>query len=160
MLAPPQDCELHALTTRDVQVIPHNFGRQRPPIIRSHKMVEDKIRMCDVLSDIEVAQDLLEPKPDEEEQQVELQPHPADEKYATLQADLSVIPPGKEEYNIVRKFAEVPLNSRQLHLQHLCSCPVVHSKVLHNDSAATHMPHAWCVSAAESGLQRSVAHPT
>lgn len=70
-------------------------------------MVEDKIRMCDVLSDIEVAQDLLEPKQEEEEEeQVEL-PHPADEKYTTLQADLDIIHSSEEEYKIVQKFAEV-----------------------------------------------------
>lgn len=94
------------LSSCGVQVIPHNFGRQRPPIIASHNMVEDKIRMCDVLSDIEVAQDLLESKPEEEEEQVEL-PHPADEKYTTLQADLDVIQSTEEEYKIVQKFAEV-----------------------------------------------------
>ena len=92
---------------RDMQVIPHNFGRQRPPIIHSQKMVEDKIRMCDVLSDIEVAQDLLESKSEEEEEQIELQPHPADEKYTTLQADLDIIQPSEQEYKIVQKFAEV-----------------------------------------------------
>ena len=74
-------------------------------------MVEDKIRMCDVLSDIEVAQDLLEPKAEEEEEQVELQPHPADEKYASLQTHLNVIQPSQEEYKIVQKFAEVLCNS-------------------------------------------------
>lgn len=74
-------------------------------------MVEDKIRMCDVLSDIEVAQDLLEPKEEEEEEQKELQPHPADEKYATLQADLKIIRPEEEEYQIVQKFAEVRAHS-------------------------------------------------
>lgn len=90
------------------QVIPHNFGRQRPPIIHSQLMVEDKIRMCDVLSDIEVAQDLLEAKDEtEEEVQVELQPHPADEKYASLKADLEIIQPGEEEYRIVEKYCQV-----------------------------------------------------
>ena len=64
----------------DVQVIPHSFGRRRPPILQTTSMVEDKIRMCDVLSDIEVAQDMLDPK--QEEDQEKLQPHPADEKYA------------------------------------------------------------------------------
>ena len=90
-----------------LQVIPHNFGRQRPPIISSQKMVEDKIRMCDVLSDIEVAQDLLDPKQEEEEEEMKRQPHPADEKYASLQADLNIIQPEEEEYKIVKKFAEV-----------------------------------------------------
>lgn len=119
-------------------------------------MVEDKIRMCDVLSDIEVAQDLLELKPDEEEEPLERQPHPADEKYATLQADLNVIQPSEEEYKIVRKFAEVLLKSWQLHLQHLCSCPKLPFTLSCNDFAPIHMPHAWYVPAIKSGPQRSV----
>ena len=63
--------------------------------------------MCDVLSDIEVAQDLLEPKREEEEQKVELQPHPADEKYATLKAGLKIIQPKEEEYRIIEKYCQV-----------------------------------------------------
>jgi hypothetical protein len=73
-------------------------------------MVEDKIRMCDVLNDIQVAQDLLDPK-QEEEQKVELQPHPADEKYASLKADLKIIQPKEEEYRIVEKYCQVRLTS-------------------------------------------------
>ena len=80
-------------------------------------MVEDKIRMCDVLSDIEVAQDLLETKEEEEEEQKELQPHPADEKYTTLQADLKIIRPEEEEYQVAEKFAEVPACPITVHLQ-------------------------------------------
>ena len=68
-------------------------------------MVEDKIRMCDVLSDIEVAQDMLDPK--QEEDQENLQPHPADEKYATLMADLKIISPEEEEYKIIDKYCQV-----------------------------------------------------
>lgn len=90
------------------QVIPHKFGRQRPPIIHSHRIVEDKIRMCDVLSDIEVAQDLLEAKDEAEGAlKVELQPHPADEKYASLKADLEIVQPQEEEYRIVEKYCQV-----------------------------------------------------
>lgn len=74
-------------------------------------MVEDKIRMCDVLNDIEVAQDLLDPKQHEEEQKVELQPHPADEKYASLKADLNIIQPKEEEYRIVEKYCQVGVTS-------------------------------------------------
>ena len=70
-------------------------------------MVEDKIRMCDVLSDIEVAQDLLEPKQAEEEEQIKQQPHPADEKYATLEADLQIIQPQEEEFQVIQRFAQV-----------------------------------------------------
>jgi poly [ADP-ribose] polymerase len=88
-----------------MQVIPHSFGRRRPPILQTTSMVEDKIRMCDVLSDIEVAQDMLDPK--QEEDQKKLQPHPADEKYATLMADLKIISPEEEEYKIIDKYCQV-----------------------------------------------------
>ncbi len=89
----------------NMQVIPHSFGRRRPPILQTTSMVEDKIRMCDVLSDIEVAQDMLDPK--QEEDQEKLQPHPADEKYATLTADLKIISPEEEEYKIIDKYCQV-----------------------------------------------------
>ncbi|KAA6418486.1 MAG: poly [ADP-ribose] polymerase 3-like [Trebouxia sp. A1-2] len=105
---------LERLSSEFYQVIPHNFGRQRPPIIHSQRMVEDKIRMCDVLNDIEVAQDLLDPKQHEEEQKVELQPHPADEKYASLKADLNIIQPKEEEYRIVEKYCQATGSGQQL----------------------------------------------
>lgn len=105
---------LERLSSEFYQVIPHSFGRQRPPIIHSQKMVEDKIRMCDVLSDIEVAQDLLDPKQEEEEEEIKQQPHPADDKYASLQADLNIIQPEEEEYKIVKKFAEATGSGQKL----------------------------------------------
>ncbi len=84
-------------------------------------MVEDKIRMCDVLNDIEVAQDMLDPKQQEEEQMVELQPHPADEKYASLKADLKIIQPKEEEYRIVEKYCQV---RSAVSGQHVSRCTV------------------------------------
>ena len=89
-----------------VQVIPHNFGRQRPPVIASLSMVENKIRMCDVLNDIEVAQDTVDASQHKEDW-VEMQPNAADEKYATLKADLKIIPAKDEEYGIIRKYCQV-----------------------------------------------------
>ncbi len=90
----------------NVQVIPHSFGRHRPPILQTTSMVEDKIRMCDVLSDIEVAQDMLDPKQEEDQEKS----HPADEKYATLMADLKIISPEEEEYKIIDKYCQVRHN--------------------------------------------------
>lgn len=71
-------------------------------------MVENKIRMCDVLSDIEVAQDLLEPK-QKAEDRIEVQPNPADEKYATLKADLKVMTAKDEEYKVIEQYCKVIL---------------------------------------------------
>ena len=89
-------------------------------------MVEDKIRMCDVLNDIEVAQDLLDPKQQEEEQKVELQPHPADDKYASLKADLKIIQPKEEEYRIVEKYCQVGVTSANSAVsgRHVSDCTV------------------------------------
>ena len=110
-----------------MKVIPHNFGRQRPPIIACQSIVENKIRMCDVLSDIEVAQDMLEPK-EKEEDRIEMQPNPADEKYASLMADLEVIPAKEEEFKIIESYCKVGSVSvcvRTKHIEH----KVVHTTV-------------------------------
>lgn len=88
-----------------VQVIPHSFGRRRPPIILSTSMVDVKVEMCNVLSDITVAQDMLDTKQQEEEN-AELPPHPADEKYASLMADMEIIQPDTEEYRIIEKYCQ------------------------------------------------------
>ena len=66
--------------------------------------------MCNVLNDIAMAQDMLEAKAEEqeeEEEKAELPPHPADEKYANLMANLKIIPPNEEEYKIIDKYCQV-----------------------------------------------------
>lgn len=72
-------------------------------------MIEAKVEMCNVLNDIAVAQDMLEAKQGEgeEEQKPDLPPHPADEKYANLMADLRIVQPSEEEYKIIHKYCQV-----------------------------------------------------
>lgn len=48
--------EIERLTGRFYTVIPHSFGRQRPPLINTLDKVKTKFDMCNVLSDIETAQ--------------------------------------------------------------------------------------------------------
>ena len=50
---------LQDLSSRFYQVIPHSFGRQRPPVISSLEAVKTKLDMCNMLGDIEYA---LNPK--------------------------------------------------------------------------------------------------
>lgn len=88
-----------------MQVIPHSFGRRRPPVISSTSAVDVKVEMCNVLSDITVAQDMLGTK-QEEEEKTDLPPHPADEKYASLMADMEIIQPDAEEYRIIEKYCQ------------------------------------------------------
>ena len=42
-----------------MQIIPHAFGFRRPPVLRSLQAVNAKVEMCNVLSDIEIAQSML-----------------------------------------------------------------------------------------------------
>lgn len=88
-----------------IQVIPHSFGRRRPPVISSTSIVDVKVEMGNVLSDITVAQDMLGTK-QEEQERTDLPPHPADEKYASLMADMEIIQPNTEEYRIIEKYCE------------------------------------------------------
>ena len=93
-----------------MQVISHSFGRSRPPIIQTSTSVDAKIEMCNVLNDIAMAQDMLEAKQAEEEEQqpkADLPTHPADEKYANLMADMTIIQPSEEEYKIIDKYCQV-----------------------------------------------------
>ena len=48
--------EVSRLTGRFYTVIPHSFGRARPPLLDTLDKVKGKLEMCDVLSDIETAQ--------------------------------------------------------------------------------------------------------
>ena len=58
-------------------------------------MVDAKVEMCNVLSDIAVAQDMLDTKQDEhEEAKPDLPPHPAD------------VQPNTEEYKIINNYCQ------------------------------------------------------
>ena len=53
-------------------------------------------------------QDLLEQAKDEEDASAaQLLPHPADEKYGTLKADLKVVNPSEQEYQVVDQYVKV-----------------------------------------------------
>ncbi len=42
-----------------LQVIPHSFGRVKPPVINTLDMVRQKYDLCNVLQDIETAQQMM-----------------------------------------------------------------------------------------------------
>lgn len=76
-----------------LQVIPHNFGQKRPPVIAASKAVDAKYEMLNVLNDIAIAQDLQEHQAERETSAS--QPNPAEENYDSLQADLQLV--GRED---------------------------------------------------------------
>jgi len=92
------------LTSEFFTLIPHSFGRQRPPVIDNLDLVLKKKEMLNVLSDIEVALGLQ--KEVKTDSKAKLKPHPADEHYETLKADMDWIDPKSKEYEFIEKYIE------------------------------------------------------
>lgn len=98
--------ELQLLSSKFYTVIPHSFGRQRPPVIDSLNVVQQKYDLCNVLKDIEAAQKMVSSSAQGA--------HPADAKYAELHADLEPVKGGKE-LNMVKEYIKNTIGSPYHH---------------------------------------------
>lgn len=92
--------ELSNLSSRFYQVIPHCFGRRVPPVINSSQMLQEKMELMDILSDIEVAQGILA----EEIDAGPKQPHPADVNYEKIKSDLKLVSPASDEHKKIAQY--------------------------------------------------------
>ncbi|NWI65852.1 PARP3 polymerase, partial [Todus mexicanus] len=99
---PPQAARLNDLSSRFYTIIPHNFGRARPPPINSPDLLRAKKDMLLVLADIEVAQSMQAQKVKEEEE--EEVAHPLDQDYALLCCQLSLLDPAAREYQLIQNY--------------------------------------------------------
>ncbi|NWV01266.1 PARP3 polymerase, partial [Upupa epops] len=99
----PATARLEELSSHFYTIIPHNFGRARPPPIDSPDLLRAKKDMLLVLADIEVAQSLQEQKGTEEEKEEEVT-HPLDQDYALLCCQLSLLDPGSQEYQLIQNY--------------------------------------------------------
>lgn len=109
---------LEELSSCFYTVIPHNFGRNRPPPINSPDILQAKKDMLLVLADIELAQ-TLQAAPGEEEK-VEEVPHPLDRDYQLLKCQLQLLDPGESEYKAIQTYLEQTGNGyRRPDLQHV-----------------------------------------
>jgi len=81
-------------------LIPHSFGRQRPPILRDLESVQQKKDMLNVLNDIEIAQGLTKEIEEAEASQSEEEalPNPLDADYKLLNCTLEPVERSSEEY--------------------------------------------------------------
>uniref|UniRef100_A0A452V8W7 Poly [ADP-ribose] polymerase n=1 Tax=Ursus maritimus TaxID=29073 RepID=A0A452V8W7_URSMA len=110
---------LEELSSRFYTVIPHNFGRNRPPPINSPELLQASRKDGEgkVLADIELAQ-TLQASPEEEK--VEEAPHPLDRDYQLLKCQLQLLDPEAAEYKVIRTYLEQTGNSyRCPALQHV-----------------------------------------
>ncbi|XP_035402506.1 protein mono-ADP-ribosyltransferase PARP3 isoform X2 [Cygnus atratus] len=98
---PPRAARLEELSSRFYTIVPHNFGRARPPPIDSPDLLRAKKDMLLVLADIEVAQSLQAQKAEEEEEEVA---HPLDQDYALLCCQLSLLDPASREHQLIQNY--------------------------------------------------------
>ncbi|XP_045386043.1 protein mono-ADP-ribosyltransferase PARP3 isoform X1 [Lemur catta] len=109
---------LEELSSHFYTVIPHNFGRDRPPLINSPEILQAKKDMLLVLADIELAQALQAAS--EEERIVEEEPHPLDRDYQLLKCQLQLLDSGAPEYKVIQTYLEQTGSShRRPTLQHV-----------------------------------------
>ncbi|KYO22983.1 poly [ADP-ribose] polymerase 3 [Alligator mississippiensis] len=99
--------QLEELSSHFYTVIPHNFGRARPPSINTQEVLQAKKDMLLVLADIELAQSLQAQKKEEEKEQVKVEvPHPLDKDYALLKCELSLLVPTSKDYQVIQTYVE------------------------------------------------------
>ncbi|KAG8536786.1 hypothetical protein GDO81_025680, partial [Engystomops pustulosus] len=92
---------LSELSSRFYTIIPHNFGRQTPPVIDTQEVLQAKKDMLLVLADIELAQTLQADKVKQEEEEMAEVPHPLDVDYQLLKCHLSLLDTKSEEYKVI-----------------------------------------------------------
>ncbi|XP_032996540.1 protein mono-ADP-ribosyltransferase PARP3 [Lacerta agilis] len=107
---PPSQKQLEELSSRFYTIIPHNFGRARPPSISTQEVVQAKKDMLLVLADIELAQSMQAQKKKEEEEEEEMKveevPHPVDKDYGLLKCELTLVDPSSEDYKLIVNYVE------------------------------------------------------
>lgn len=93
--------DIVTVTSRFYTVIPHAFGRRTPPLIDSMELLQNKMDMLNVLTDIEIAVNM---EAATKAKVSKLVPHPADANYAKLNATLDVVDPEGEEYALIENY--------------------------------------------------------
>ncbi|XP_057311837.1 protein mono-ADP-ribosyltransferase PARP3-like isoform X2 [Hydractinia symbiolongicarpus] len=95
--------KLQELTSTFYTLIPHNFGRQRPPTITDAETLQLKMDMLTILGDIELAQDLQKVKVKREQLE---EPHPLDVNYGLLKCGLTRVKPSENAYKVISKYID------------------------------------------------------
>ncbi|CAL8338881.1 unnamed protein product [Merluccius merluccius] len=99
---------LEELSSKFFTTVPHNFGRNRPPVIDKQEVIEQKKEMLMVLADIELAQTLKsETEKALEEEKVETVPHPLDQNYNSLKCNLDLLGSDAEDFKVIETYLKV-----------------------------------------------------
>jgi poly [ADP-ribose] polymerase len=95
--------KIEEVTSRFYTVIPHAFGRRVPPVIDTMELLTKKFEMLNVLGDIEIAVTLQKA---DASKNAKLVPHPADENYAKLGADLDFVDGKSKEFDMIQTYLD------------------------------------------------------
>eukprot|EP00177_Eucheuma_denticulatum_P001083 GFKZ01001975.1.p1 GENE.GFKZ01001975.1~~GFKZ01001975.1.p1 ORF type:complete len:974 (+),score=144.25 GFKZ01001975.1:40-2922(+) len=104
----PARSELERLSSKFYTILPHDFGRRRPPVIATTDLLQACYDECNVLLDMEKATSLMSDaakttKGERNREEKEKVPHPTEAQYASLNAELSLIEEGSEEHEVVSR---------------------------------------------------------
>lgn len=91
--------KLIELSNRFYTLIPHSFGRMRPPVIGDSETIKKKLAMLEALGDIEIAARLIKEAEESDES-------PIDANYKRLNADLQPVDPDTEEFKAVLRYVQ------------------------------------------------------
>lgn len=85
--------ELALLSSKFYTLIPHDFGRARPPVIGTKELLKSKIDLLEALADIEIATGILKETAGS-----------VDENFKRLHADMVPLPEGSREFSLIAKY--------------------------------------------------------
>ncbi|KAJ3107588.1 Poly [ADP-ribose] polymerase 2, partial [Phlyctochytrium bullatum] len=95
----PDKEQLHEHTNLFFTIIPHDFGRNRPPLLDTMEKVQAKIKMVEALADIEVTTTLLGGIKDRD-----TTVNPIDQKYESLKCHMKVVEKDSETFKLVETY--------------------------------------------------------
>ena len=81
--------------------IPHCFGMQRPPVIRTRKDVKLKIELLEALGDVEIAMKVIK------EKSGDAVLSPIDQHYINLNCEITLLKRDSNEFKIVEKYTQI-----------------------------------------------------
>lgn len=81
--------------------IPHCFGMQRPPVIRTRKEVKLKIELLEALGDIEIAMKVIK------EKSADTVLNPIDQHYINLNCEIMLLKRDSNEFKIIEKYTQI-----------------------------------------------------
>eukprot|EP01105_Mastigella_eilhardi_P019279 TRINITY_DN452_c0_g1_i2.p1 TRINITY_DN452_c0_g1~~TRINITY_DN452_c0_g1_i2.p1 ORF type:complete len:320 (-),score=80.90 TRINITY_DN452_c0_g1_i2:61-1020(-) len=90
----PDHSQLERLSSQFYTLVPHSFGRQRPPVINNTELLKQKIVMVETLASIQIAAKLID----------QADASDVDAMYQKLNAEIEPVDEGSEEWDMVQKY--------------------------------------------------------